>query len=71
MSKRLQVLDPEQGWRDIQRLAERDRLTMAEWARRALGDAGARRPVSEPEMKLKAVQGAAKYSFQPETSPEC
>ena len=41
----------------------RERLKWVEWVRRALGDARARRPVIEPETKLKAVRRAAKYSF--------
>jgi len=63
MSKRLQVLLPDQELQDIQRLAKRERLTVGEWVRRALRDARASRPVSEPESKLKAVRRAAKYSF--------
>ena len=63
MSKRLQVLLPDQELQDIQRLAKRERLTVGEWVRRALREARASRPVSEPESKLKAVRRAAKYSF--------
>ncbi len=63
MSKRLQVLLPDEELQDIQRLAKRERLTVGEWVRRALREARASRPVSEPESKLKAVRRAAKYSF--------
>lgn len=63
MSKRLQVLLPDPEMSDIQRLAKRERLTLGEWVRRALRDARASRPVSDPEIKLKAVRRAAKYSF--------
>ena len=63
MSKRLQVLLPDQEMSDIQRLARRERLTVGEWVRRALREARASRPVIEPETKLKAVRRAAKYSF--------
>ena len=48
---------------DIQRLAKRERLTVGEWVRRALRDARARRPVADPETKLKAVRRGAQYSF--------
>ena len=63
MSKRLQVLLPDQEMSDIQRLARRERLTVGEWVRRVLREARAGRPAIEPEAKLKAVRGAAKYSF--------
>jgi hypothetical protein len=48
---------------EIQRSARRDRVTVGEWVRRALREARARRPVSEPEAKLKAIRRAAGYSF--------
>ena len=63
MSKRLQVLLPDQEMSDIQRLAKRERLTVGEWVRRALREARAARPAVEPETKLKAVRRAAEYSF--------
>lgn len=63
MSKRLQVLLPDAEMSEIQRLARRERLTVGEWVRRALREARTRRPVNEPEMKLKAVRRAAEYSF--------
>jgi hypothetical protein len=63
MSKRLQVLLPEQEMSDIQRLAKREHLTVGEWVRRVLREARASRPTVEPAAKLKAVRRAAKYSF--------
>ena len=63
MSKRLQVLLPDQDMSDIQRLAKRERLTVGEWVRRALCAARTSRPVIEPETKLKSVRRAVKYSF--------
>jgi len=63
MSKRLQVLLPDQEMSDIQRLAKRERLTVGEWVRRALRQARAGRPAIEPEAKLKSVRRAVKYSF--------
>ena len=63
MSKRLQVLLPDQDMVDIQRLAKRERVTVGEWVRRALREARADRPAVEPETKLKAVRRAAAYSF--------
>jgi hypothetical protein len=63
MSKRLQVLLPEQEMTDIQRLAKREHLTVGEWVRRALREARASRPAAEPQTKLKAIRRAAAYSF--------
>jgi hypothetical protein len=63
MSKRLQVLLPDQEMSDIQRLAKREGLTVGEWVRRALRQARAGRPAIEPEAKLKSVRRAVKYSF--------
>lgn len=63
MSKRLQVLLPDQEMSDIQRLAKRDRLTVGEWVRSALREAREQRPVNEPEVKLKSVRRAVKFSF--------
>jgi hypothetical protein len=70
MSKRLQVLLPDEEMSDIQRLAKRERLTVGEWVRRALRDARTSRPVMEPEEKLKAIRRAAKYSFPTADLPE-
>ena len=63
MSKRLQVLLPDQEMSDIKRLAKRERVTVGEWVRRALREARAGRPTIEPENKLNAVRRAAEYSF--------
>ena len=48
---------------EIRRLARRERLTVGEWVRRMLREARSRQPVHEPQLKLKAVRKAAKYSF--------
>jgi hypothetical protein len=63
MSKRLQVLLPDQEMADIQRLAKREHMTVGEWVRRALRNARAGRPAIDPEVKLKAVRRAVKHSF--------
>jgi hypothetical protein len=63
MSKRLQVLLPDQEMSAIQRLAKSERLTVGEWVRRVLQDARTSRPVIEPETKLKAVRQGAKHAF--------
>jgi hypothetical protein len=63
VSKRLQVLLPDQEMTEIQRFARREKLTVGEWVRRMLRDARMRQPVNEPEAKLKAVRKAAQHSF--------
>ena len=63
MSKRLQVLLPDQEMADIQNLARRERLTVGEWVRRTLREARADKPVNDPEMKLNAIRRGAKLSF--------
>ena len=63
MSKRLQVLPTDSEMDEIRRMAQRQRLTVAEWARRALRAARSRQPLHEPEVKLEAIRKAAEYSF--------
>jgi hypothetical protein len=63
VSKRLQVLLPDQEMTDIQRLAHMERLTVGEWVRRTLREAREHKPVNDPEMKLKAIRRAAELSF--------
>ena len=63
MSKRLQVLIPDEEMADIQRLARRERMTVGEWVRRTLRDARMRRPVIDRETELKAIREASQYTF--------
>jgi len=63
MSKRLQVLLPDQEMSDIQRLARRERLTVGEWVRRTLRQARSLKPTVDRETRLKAIRRAAEYSF--------
>jgi hypothetical protein len=63
MSKRLQVLVPDQEMAEIQRIARRERLTVGEWVRQALREARSAAPVNDPETKLKAVRKAAAHAF--------
>ena len=48
---------------EIQRLARRDRLTVGEWARRALREARCQKPVADANAKIKAIRDAAAHSF--------
>jgi hypothetical protein len=63
MSKRLQVLLPDEEMAGIQRLARRERVSVGEWVRRVLREARTRKPINDPEVKLKAVRRGAEYSF--------
>jgi hypothetical protein len=64
MSKRLQVLIPNDELLEIRRLARSERITVGEWwVRRTLRDARMRKPTLDPETKLKAVRQAARFAF--------
>jgi len=63
MSKRLQVLLPDEEMTDIQRLARQEGLTVGEWVRRVLREARELKPSNDPEAKLKAVRRAVEFSF--------
>jgi hypothetical protein len=63
MRKRLHVLLPEQEMADIQRLAQRGRLTVGEWVRRTLREAREQKSLRDPEVKLRAIRRAAAFSF--------
>lgn len=63
MSKRLQVLLDEAELRDIQRVARRDGVTVAEWVRRALRRARQEGPMRETTRKLDAVRLAARHEY--------
>jgi hypothetical protein len=63
VSKRLQVLVPDEEMADIQRLARSEQLTVGEWVRRTLREARTQKPVIDRETKLKAIREAAQYSF--------
>ena len=62
MTKRLQVLVNDDEYRELQRVAREDRMTVAEWVRQALRSArlGRRRAA---DAKLRAVAEAARHEF--------
>lgn len=70
MSKRLQVLLPDQEMSEIQRLARREKMAVGEWVRRALREARSRKPVNGPEAKLRAIRQGVKYSFPTADVPQ-
>jgi hypothetical protein len=63
MSVRLQVLVPEDEWREIRRIARTRRMTVAEWVRQALREVRQRQPDSDGSKKLAVVRGAARLGF--------
>ena len=63
MSKRLQVLLPDNEFSEIRGLAERERLTVAAWVRRALDDAKRRQASGDPAKKVAAIRAAAGHDF--------
>jgi len=63
MSKRLQVLLDEAELREVQKAARRDRVTTAEWVRRALRAARRARPLTGTGRKLHVVRLAARHAF--------
>ena len=63
MSKRLQVLLDEPEWRDVQRAARAQRLTVAEWVRQALRAARRTEPLRNIDKKLAVVREAAQHAF--------
>ena len=63
MSKRLQVLLDDSEYHQLERFASQDRMTVSEWVRRALRQAGEREPSIEAGRKLEAVRAAVKYEY--------
>ena len=66
MSKRLQVLLPDQEMADIQLLAQLDHVTVGEWVRRTLREARRRQSVKDPAVKLEAIRRAVECNNVPE-----
>lgn len=63
MSKRLQVILEDVEMREIQRIARRSRMTVAEWVRQALRAAWNQVPGTDARKKLGILRAAAKNSF--------
>jgi hypothetical protein len=63
MSKRLQVLFDEAEYRQLQRLAQRKGVSVAEWVRHAIRAAAREQPAKNPDTKLEAVRSAARHRF--------
>ena len=63
MSKRLQVLLDEDELETIQTIASQQRMTTAEWVRRALREAAGREPIVDSGRKLMAIRAASRHAF--------
>jgi hypothetical protein len=63
MTKRLQVLLDEAELREIQQLARRRRVTVAEWVRQALRAARRQEPRNGMKRKLEVVRAASAHAF--------
>jgi hypothetical protein len=63
MSKRLQVILEDEELREIQRMAQKKQMTVAEWVRQALRAARRGESTGDPGRKLQAIQSAVKHSF--------
>jgi len=63
VAKRLQVILEDPEYREIQRMARANHMTLAEWVRRALTAARRREPGIDAGKKLAAVRAATRHAF--------
>ena len=63
MSKRLQVVLDDREMREIQSLAERQRMSLSAWVRQTLRAAREQEPTGDSSKKIAAVRSAAKHRF--------
>ena len=63
MTTRLQVILQDSEYREIQRAAEAQRLSIAAWVRQALAAARRLEPVGNVGKKLDSVRAAARHSY--------
>lgn len=62
MSKRLQVVLDEEEYEEIQNIARRQRMTLAEWVRQSLRQARLDQP-GTVEAKLRVIADASRHEF--------
>ena len=65
MAKRLQVILQDPEYREIQRAARSQRLSIAAWVRQALVQARRSEPAGDVEKKLAAIRAAAAHQESP------
>jgi hypothetical protein len=63
MAKRLQVILQDPEYREIQRAARSQRMSLAEWVRRALESARRKQPDGSSDKKLEAIRLATQHEF--------
>ncbi|MEY4856615.1 MULTISPECIES: antitoxin [Gemmatimonas] len=63
MTQRLQVLLEDDEFAEIRRVAQRERMTVAEWVRQALRAARQDAPAADPRRKLSVVREAAQGAY--------
>ena len=63
MAKRLQVILKDTEYKEVQRLARSQHMSVAEWVRRALAAARQREPLGDAGKKLDIVRAAARGEF--------
>jgi hypothetical protein len=63
MTKRLQVILQDPEYREIQRAAKAQRMTIAAWVRHAEAMARRREPIGDSGKKLDIVRAATLHSF--------
>jgi hypothetical protein len=63
MTKRLQVILQDPEYREIQRAANAQRMTIAAWVRQALAMARRREPMGDSGKKLAVVRAATRHSY--------
>jgi hypothetical protein len=63
MSKRLQVLIDDGEFREIQRLARTQKMTVAAWVRQVLRAARLREPQGDTDKKLHVIRAGSRHAF--------
>ncbi|MDX1429706.1 MAG: hypothetical protein R3282_05430 [Rhodothermales bacterium] len=63
MSKRLQVLFDEDELAELQEIARKNHMTLAEWVRQTLREARSQQPIRAAASKRQAVRRAMEHEF--------
>ncbi len=63
MSKRLQVLVPDDELEAFRAAARAEHLTLSDWVRQALRDVAAERSTAKPDERIEAIRRAATHAF--------
>ena len=63
MKKRLQVTLDDKEMREIQRTAQQQQITVAEWVRQTLRAARQQVSITDPKKKLRVIRCATQHAF--------